>query len=67
MCGARPFDPFLRGLIGRSHRTLWSWPPFKLRPYCALICWACKEIVGYEAPELPYIEALRAQPPTRNP
>lgn len=49
-CGA-PFRPFLRGLVQRS---LLSWAGFQaiLRgeyfPYCALICWECKEIVGYE-------------------
>lgn len=49
-CGATPFDPFLRGLVQRSPWT-WRtpWLPFgKPRPYCTLICWECKEIVGYE-------------------
>ena len=47
-----PFDPFMRGQVQR-----WPWPWWKLwlpigkpRPYCALICWHCKEIVGYEKP-----------------
>ncbi len=46
-CGER-FVPFLRGMIQRRER---SW--FGLgsrRAYCALICWHCKEIVGYESP-----------------
>ena len=47
-CGAAPFNPFLRGQVQRLPYTLFSWPPFKQRPYCALICWQCKEIVGYE-------------------
>ena len=49
-CGAQPFDPFLRGTVQRSERPWWRpwWGP--TRPYCALICWKCKEIVGYESP-----------------
>jgi len=57
-CGAHPFQPFLRCQVGRSPRTLFSWPPFKLRAHLALICWGCKNIVGYESPDLPYIEVL---------
>lgn len=49
-CGASPFEPFLRGMVGRPTRTLLSWPPYKRRPYIALICWACKQIVGWEEP-----------------
>lgn len=49
-CLATPFEPFLRGQIQRARRTLFSWPPFKLRPYCTLICRACKKIVGHEMP-----------------
>lgn len=43
----RPFVPFLRGQVARS--------PFKFlffgrrNDIWALICWACKDIVGYEA------------------
>lgn len=42
------FRPFLRGQVQRSPRPWWRlfWGPF--RPYCALICWACKNIVGWE-------------------
>jgi hypothetical protein len=52
-CGAQPFEPFLRGTVQRSPtKVLWSfrWPFISLvsQPYCALICWKCKEIVGYE-------------------
>ena len=43
-CGA-PFEPFLRGLVQRSARRWWFG---RRRATCALICWACKEIVGYE-------------------
>jgi hypothetical protein len=45
------FEPFLRGMVQRS-----PWPWWNIlsigdaRPYCALICRACKEIVGYELP-----------------
>ena len=49
-CGVEPFEPFMRGQVQRAERTLFSWPPFKWRPYCALICYGCKDIVGYEAP-----------------
>lgn len=49
-CGDAPFRPFLRGQVQRwpyGWRTLWL-PLGEPRSYCALICWACKEIVGYE-------------------
>lgn len=55
-CGVTPFDPFLRGSVQRSKYTLFSWPPFKLRDYCSLICSSCQEIVGYESP--PYTKHL---------
>lgn len=44
-CGAEPFDPFLRGQVQRRKFKWFLWDPW---PYCALICWNCKEIVGYE-------------------
>lgn len=43
-----PFRPFMRGVVQRSKRWLWGLGP--RRDYCALICWECKEIVGYESP-----------------
>jgi len=49
-CGDSPFRPFLRGQVQRwpySWRTLWL-PIGPMRDYCALICWSCKEIIGYE-------------------
>lgn len=46
-CG-KPFEPFLRGQIQRSPYKFIFFGP--IRPYCALICRACKEIVGYESP-----------------
>lgn len=42
-CG-KAFRAFLRGQIQRL-----SWFGLRKR-YCALICWECKEIVGWEAP-----------------
>ncbi len=47
-CGAAPFEPFMRGQVQRSPRPWWRpfWGP--RRAYCALICWSCKNIVGYE-------------------
>jgi len=49
-CGAEPFESFLRGQVQRAKRTLFSWPPFKLRPYCSVVCYSCKEVVGHELP-----------------
>jgi hypothetical protein len=48
VCGENPFEPFLRGLVQRGTR---GWCGFgRRRPYCALICSMCKNIVGYEEP-----------------
>jgi hypothetical protein len=47
-CSDEPFRPFLRGLVQRKPFKVLSWPPFKPQAYCALICWRCKKIVGYE-------------------
>lgn len=50
-CGAEPFEPFLRGMVQRTFAPIqrlkawWRGEPFR---YCALICWKCKDIVGYE-------------------
>jgi hypothetical protein len=50
-CGTEPFRPFMRGQVQRGYftfaflRALWRKEHY---PYCALICWECKEIVGYE-------------------
>lgn len=38
------FVPFLRGMVQSWWRKLFR------RPYCAVICYACKEIVGHEKP-----------------
>jgi hypothetical protein len=38
---------FMRGQVQRSKRFLWVlWR----RPYCAVICHSCKQIVGWESP-----------------
>jgi hypothetical protein len=51
-CGATPFIPFLRGSVQRGTQPWWLawrfWVTAPTRPYCALICSTCKEIVGYE-------------------
>jgi predicted nucleic-acid-binding Zn-ribbon protein len=52
-CGAEPFDPFLRGQVQRGAcgmrlKKTFPWIEFYEQPYCAVICWKCKEIVGYE-------------------
>ena len=48
VCRDFPFRSFLRGLVFRPARSLFSWPPLRLRPSSAVICSACKEIVSYE-------------------
>lgn len=55
ICGAEPFEPFMRGMIQRKpigFRWRREFPFFEFypRPYCALICWSCKAIVDYEQP-----------------
>ena len=42
-----PFYPFMRGQVQRSRFWFWYMPK---RDYCALICRACKRIVGWESP-----------------
>lgn len=56
-CGAAPFDTFLRGLVQRSPVSIFARPPWRRRPYCAVICRGCKEIVDWEVPRA----ALKAQ------
>lgn len=47
-CGDAPFEPFLRGQVQRFKRKwLGFGPP---QDYCALICYKCKNVVGYESP-----------------
>lgn len=43
-----PFYPFMRGEVQRSARPWWLFG--RRRDYCALICRACKDIVGWESP-----------------
>ena len=45
-CGER-FPEFMRGRVQRSKRYLFV---LRKRPYCAVICHACKAIIGWEAP-----------------
>lgn len=46
-CGHEPFESFMRGLVVR-----FDW--FGLRKKtCTVICWNCKERVGYEDPQDP--------------
>jgi predicted nucleic-acid-binding Zn-ribbon protein len=45
-CGAS-FPEFMRGQVQRNRRFLWIlWN----RPYCAVICHKCNEIIGWEEP-----------------
>jgi hypothetical protein len=47
-CGAFAY-PFMRGQVQRSPFKWWQlWG--KPRPYCAVICSECKDIVGWESP-----------------
>jgi hypothetical protein len=47
LCEAHPFRAFLWGQVQRSPFKWWQlWGSH--RPYCAVICEECKEIVGYE-------------------
>lgn len=43
-----PFPEFMRGQVQRPKRWLWFGPK---RPYCAVICHGCKQIIGWELPE----------------
>jgi hypothetical protein len=42
-CGA-PFRSLMRGMVQNWWRRLTR------QPYCAVICFECKQIVGYEKP-----------------
>lgn len=43
---SNPFRAFMRGHVQSYWRRV-----FRL-PYCCLICWQCKEVVGYERPDV---------------
>ena len=60
-CGASPFEPFLRGMVQRSPRRWWIFG--RVRPHVAVICRACKNIVGYESPESGEVELVLPPPP----
>jgi hypothetical protein len=49
-CGDKPFRPFLRGQVQRSSliETIRAWWQKRKPRYCAVICWECKDIVGWE-------------------
>jgi hypothetical protein len=50
-CGARPFQPFLRGTVQRGrYRLRFGWPVWVRQDYCALICASCKMVAGHESP-----------------
>lgn len=55
MCGAYPFQPFMRGQVQRAGwYAPWDWLVAKWNKmpfaYCAVICSTCHEIVGHECP-----------------
>lgn len=45
-CGATPFDQFLPGFVTRWGRVWWA--PWRRRAPYAVICRACKAVVGWE-------------------
>ena len=51
-CGAYPIVPMMRGIVQRRKWTIQcGWPPRKVsRPYCAVICEECKEVIAWEEP-----------------
>ena len=55
LCDAEPFESFTRGAVQRNKYPWWK-RPFSafltekdVRPYCAIICSSCGEIVGHES------------------
>jgi len=47
-CEEVPFATMFRGIVQRRKK---KYPPFSaVRPYCAVICAHCGEVVGYEMP-----------------
>ena len=46
-CGHEPLELLMRGLV---HRRKKKWPWSEPRPYCAVICSECKEVVAWEEP-----------------
>ena len=61
-----PHEPFMRGQVQRTRHAL---PCFwKTRPYCAVICYRCKEIVDWEEPfEESQVEQLPSKGAYRTP
>jgi hypothetical protein len=58
-----PGTPFLRGMVQRSRRPWYA--PWRTRPYCAVICPHCKEVIGYEEPGGGGFEPVRKGGPYR--
>lgn len=56
-CGVDPFTGYMRGLVKRRKR---DWLGRKRRKVWAVICWSCKEIVGWEDPKDPKLLLRRA-------
>ena len=44
-CKHKPFENFLRGQVQRGKKWFW----LIKRPYCVVICYNCKEILGHES------------------
>ncbi len=43
-CCGEPFPEFMRGLVQST------WRRWLGLPYCAVICHACKQVIGWEKP-----------------
>jgi hypothetical protein len=52
-----PCTLWMRGQVRRSKRS-W-WPPFRKRPYCAVICPHCRRHLGWEDLEGNYEDVHR--------
>lgn len=46
----KPFKPFMRGEVTRAGTWAHFWARITRKPFptSALICWECKQIVGFE-------------------
>ncbi len=44
------FEEMMRGLVQRAKRPWYKFGRGHIRPYCAVICRECKEVVGWEKP-----------------
>lgn len=55
----QPSTLWMRGQVQRSRRK-W-WPPFRKRPYCAVICPHCRRRIGWEDPHGKFVFSHRKE------